>query len=83
MPYKNTGNVVAALREFAQWQRGKISGSVIENNWNFAAYYIMITDRKNAKDSDDPEERCIGFATNHPAIKTEVCAKRCGIETGW
>ncbi len=32
--------------------------------------YIMITDRKNAKDSDAPEERYIGFATNHPAIKT-------------
>ena len=43
----------------------------------------MITDRKNAKDSDDPEEKYIGFATNHPAIKTEVYAKRWGIETGY
>ena len=41
----------------------------------------MITDRKNAKDSDDPEERYIGFATNHPAIKTEAYAKRWRIET--
>ena len=32
MPCKNTGNVVAALREFAQGKRGKISGNVIENN---------------------------------------------------
>ena len=43
----------------------------------------MITDRKNTKDSDDPEEKYIGFATNHPAIKTEVYAKRWGIETGY
>ena len=43
----------------------------------------MIADRENVKDSDDPEERYIGFATNHPAIKTEAYAKRCGIETGW
>ena len=43
----------------------------------------MITDRKNAKDSDDPEEKYIGFATSHPAIKTEVYAKRWGIETGY
>ena len=83
MPCKNTNNVVAALREFAQGKRGKISGNVIENNWNSAAYYIIITDRKNVKDSDDTEERYIGFATNHPAIKTEAYAKRWGIETGY
>ena len=40
MPCKNTGNVVAALREFAQGKSGKISGNVIENNWNSAAYSI-------------------------------------------
>ena len=79
MPCKNTGNVVAALREFAQKKREKISGNVIENNRGSATYYIMITDRKNAKDSDDSEERCIGFATNHPTIKTEVYAKRWGM----
>ena len=44
---------------------------------------MMITDRKKAKDSDDPEERYIGFATNHPTIKTKVYAKRCGIKTGY
>ena len=83
MPCRNTGNVVAALREFAQGKRVKISGNVIENNWNSAAYSMMITDRKSAKDSDVPEERYIGFATNHPAIKTEAYAKRWGIETGY
>ena len=83
MPCKNTGNVVAALREFAQKKRAKISGNVIENNWNSAAYYIMITDRKNVKDSDVPEEKYIGFATNHPATRTEAYAKRWGIETGY
>ena len=83
MPCRNTGNVVAALREFEQGRRGKISENVIENNWNSVAYYIMITDRKNAKDSDIPEERYIGFATNYPGIKTEVYAKRWGIETGY
>ena len=44
--------------------------NVIENNWNSVAYSMTITDRKNAKDSDVPEERYIGFATNRPAIKT-------------
>ena len=39
----------------------------------------MITDRKNAKDSDVPEEKYIGFATNHPTIKTEAYAKRWGM----
>ena len=43
---------------------------------------MMITDRKNAKDSDDPEERYIGFATNHPTIKTEVYAKRWRMRPG-
>ena len=38
MPCKNTNNVVAALREFAQGRREKTSGNVIENNWNSAAY---------------------------------------------
>ena len=83
MPYKNTGNVVAALREFKQGRRMKISENTIENNYGSVTYSMMITDRKNAKDSDVPEERFIGFATNHPAIKTEVYAKRCGIETGY
>ena len=62
MPCKSTGNVMAVC-EFAQGKRGKILGNVIGNNWNSAAYYIMITDRENAKDSDDLEERYIGFAT--------------------
>ena len=69
------GNVVAALREFAQGKRGRISGNVIENNRGSATYYIMMTDRKNVKDSDVPEERYIGLATNHPAIKTELMPK--------
>ena len=40
MPYKNTCNVVAALREFAQEKRKKISRNVIENNRGSAAYSI-------------------------------------------
>ena len=56
---------------------------MIENSWHYVAYYIMITDRKNAKDSDASEERYIGFATNHPGIKTDAYAKRWGIETGY
>ncbi len=56
MPCRNTYNVVAALQEFAQEKRGKISRNVIENNLGSAAKYSMITtDRKKAKDSDDPE----------------------------
>ena len=74
---------MATLQEFAQVKRGKISGNVIENNWNSAAYSMMITDRKNAKDSDTSEKRYIGFATNYPVIKTEVYAKRGRIETGY
>ena len=82
MPCRNTDNVMTTLREFAQGKRGKTSGNVIENNWNSAAYYIMITDRKNIKDSDVPEERYIGFATNHSAIKTEAYVKRWRITAG-
>ena len=83
MPCRNTYNVVAALREFAQEKRGKISRNVIENNLGSAKYSMIITDRKKAKDSDGPEKRYIGFATNHPAVRTEVYAKRWGIETGY
>ena len=83
MPCKNTGNVVAALREFAQKKREKISRNVIENNRGSATYSMMITDRKNAKDSDVSKEKYIGFATNHPTIKTEAYAKRWRIETGY
>ena len=43
----------------------------------------MITDRKNTKGSDDTEERYIEFAINRPATRTEVYAKRWGIETGY
>ncbi len=80
MPCTNTYNVVAVLRKFAQ---ERISGNVIENNWNSTAYYIMITDRKNVKDSDVPEKRYVGFATNHSAIKTKAYVKRWGMETGY
>ena len=83
IPCRNTNNVVAALREFAQGKRGKISGNLIESNWNSAAYHIMIADRKNVKNFDVPEERYIGFATDHPAIRTEAYAKRWGVETGY
>ena len=69
MPCKSTGNVVAALRVRTREER-KISGNVIGNNWNSAAYYILITDRENVKDSDVPEERYIGFAINHLTVKT-------------
>ena len=38
MPCKNTNNVVAALREFAQGNRKKISGNVIENSLDSVEY---------------------------------------------
>ena len=44
---------------------------------------MMITDRKNAKVSDAPEEKYIGFATNHPAIRTEAYITKWGIEAGY
>ena len=44
---------------------------------------MMITDRKNAKVSDAPEEKYIGFATNHPAIRTEAYIAKWGIEAGY
>ena len=44
---------------------------------------MIIADRKKLKDPDGPEERYIGFATNHPAARIEAYAKRCGIETGY
>ena len=82
MPCRNTPNVVAALRDFAQGKRMKISINVIESNLGSVEYTMIITERKNAKDSDVPEEKYIGFATNHPTIKTEDYAKRWGIEAG-
>ena len=39
---------------------------------------MMITDRKNAKVSDAPEEKYIGFATNHPAIRIEAYIPKWG-----
>ena len=53
------------MRVCIKEEREKISRNVIENNRGSATYYIMITDRKNVKDSDVPEEKYIGFATNH------------------
>ena len=49
MPCKNTGNVIATLREFAQGHRWKISGNVIENNRDSAAYSMIIIYRKMSK----------------------------------
>ena len=40
MPCRNTCNVVATLREFAQGKRRKISVNVIENNLGSTAYSI-------------------------------------------
>ena len=83
MPCRNTPNVVEALRDFAQGKREKISTNVIENNRGSIEYTMIITERKNAKGSDVPEEKYIGFATNHSTINTETYAKRWGIETGY
>ena len=52
MPCRNTPNVVAALRDFAQGKRMKISINVIESNLGSVEYTMIITERKNAKDSD-------------------------------
>ena len=83
MPCRNTPNVVVVLRDFAQGRWMRISMNVIESNLGSAAYTMIITERKNAKDSDAPKEKYIGFATNRPAIKTEDYAKRWGIEAGY
>ena len=83
MPCRNTSNVVAALRDFAQGKRMKIPINVIESNLGSVAYTMMITERKNAKNSDAPEKKYIGFTTNHPTIKIEDYVKRWGIETGY
>ena len=42
------------MRVCTKEEREKISRNVIENNRGSATYYIMITDRKNVKDSDVP-----------------------------
>ena len=50
MPCKNTGNVWQPCESLhKRREREKISRNVIENNLDSATYYIMITDRKNAK----------------------------------
>ena len=83
MPCRNTPNVVEALRDFVQGKWEKISTNVIENNLGSVEYIMIITERKNTKDSDASEEKYIRFATSHPTIKTKTYAKRWGIETGY
>ena len=82
----NTGNVVAALNEFADKRRGKVSDNVIENSYESAPYNIVITERKSTRkeeeESTDPKEKYIGFATNVPDIDVSKYASRWGIETG-
>ena len=83
VPCRNTGNVVAALREFAQGRRGNISDNIIEGNDGSVAYHMVITKRKKIKKPEKPEEEYIGFATNVSTQDTRRYAARWGIETGY
>ncbi len=91
MPCRNTGNVVAALNEFDDDKRSRVSGNIIENNTDSATYTMIITDRKKSGDDnkpvdaaeDRPEKKLIGFATNCPKIRIELYSSRWGIETGY
>ena len=92
MPCKNTGNVVAALEEYASKKRVSGSENVIENSNSSAKYNMLITKRtekkkKKKKKADNsplkPKERYIGFATNTPTQDVKKYASRWGIETGY
>ena len=92
MPCRNTGNVVAALDEFAHEDRSAASRNTIENNTDSATYMIVIADRKKSEDGDKPvdatkedrpEKKFIGFATNYSKIRIELCSSRWVIETGY
>ncbi len=85
MPCRNTGNVVAALNEFAHKDRPAVSKNIIENNTDSAAYFMAITKRKKSGNGDKktdaageekPEKKFIGFATNCPRIKIELYSSR-------
>ncbi len=82
MPCRNTGNVVAALREFARNARPGVSPVTIEGR-NSAGYHIKIEERKKCDDPSVPEERYIGFATNRPAASARGYPRRWGIETSY
>jgi len=71
IPCKNTGNVVAALREFGRKQKPATSESLLENNTGSVRYDMLTTKRKKRskgrEDGGRAEDRRIGFATNRPA----------------
>ena len=83
IPCRNTGNVVAVLREFAQERRGMMSKNVLEDGSRSLTYDMVITKRKSVKDPTGPEERYIGFATNVSTAETGQYAARWGVETGY
>ena len=76
MPCKNTGNVVSALNEFADNRRRKISKNILENATNQITYTMIITKRKKRKESTEPEEKYIGFATNANYVDVKKYAAR-------
>ena len=85
-PCRNTGNVIAALREFAVKKRNRTSQNILEGTSDMIKYWMIIAKRKNKKGSTDPEapeKKYIGFATNVPSIDVEQYATRWGIETGY
>lgn len=83
MPCRNTGSVVAALREFADGRRGRASDQILENTSGSAPYTMLIERRKKSKMTGAAEDRYIGFATNRPESQIRSYAARWGIESGY
>jgi len=88
MPCRNTGNVVAALRESDRKRRPAASGNLLEGSAGSVRYDMLITGRRKrskgrGRAGEKAEDRWIGFATNRPRTDTGSYAARWGIETGY
>jgi len=74
VPCRNTGNVVAALRESGRKRRPAVSGNVLEGSAGSVRYDMLITGRRKRSKGGDgggkAEEKWIGFATNRPGTDT-------------
>ncbi len=87
IPCVNTPGVVEALRDYSAGRRNRVSRMMLEGNNGEAPYIMTIVRRKKKrrrnKNSDVPEEKFIGFATNARGVNVEAYSRRWGIETGY
>jgi len=82
IPYKNAGNIVRALEEFAKVCRDKMSETVIDTfDGTECRYTLIVTERWEDRKGNLSHKRYVGFATNFDADVTEY-SRGWGTETG-